>query len=266
MGKKNKYGNPAQQWMDSIQGKNRDLEERFGIESVSFGGKPGTSQQRESFADMQSYNERMTDAARNDYDLRRTIEAAAMSGKKKAIDILDRGFNSIEDVRKAQNFSEKAAKRHGQGGSFSDNSDYMGLTRSMVNRDRRKFTEDIEGMIADATTRDENDGDSGPEIERWAGGASYNDFMAGTFGEERADEISRGWVGETTKATSGFSAGAQEGAGVETASPQTDNEAAAQGLLAQTVKNITGLEPVTDYGKLKQGQYVLENLNGIYNV
>jgi len=141
MGKKSKYGNPATQWIDSMKGKNRDLEERFGIDRVSFGGKPGTSQQRESFQDMQSYNERITDAARNDYDLRRTIEAAALSGKKKAQDILDRGFNSIDDVRKAQNFSEKAAKRHGQGGSFSDNSDYMGLTRSMVNRDRRMQNE-----------------------------------------------------------------------------------------------------------------------------
>ena len=268
MGKQNKDKNrsPGLDWIDSMSGKNRDLEERYGVESVSFGGRPGESSQREAFGKMKSYKDDLVEGFRKDYDARRTLEAAAMSGKKKAQDILDSGFKNISDIRNAQNFFEKAAKRHGQGGDFSNPSDYMGLTRSMVNRDRRKFTEDIEGMIADATTRDENGGDSGPKIERWAGGKSYNDFMAGTFGEERADEISRGWVGETAKATSGFSAGAQEGAGVETASPQTDNEAAAQGLLAQTVKNITGLEPVTDYGKLKQGQYVLENLNGIYNV
>ena len=155
MGKNNKYGNPGKQWIDSMSGKNRDLEERFGIDSVSFGGRPGESSQREAFQDMQSYNERMTDAARNDYDLRRTIEAAAMSGKKKAQDILDKGFNSIDDVRNAQNFSEKAAKRHGQGGDFADNSDYMGLTRSMVDRDRRKQTEEYEKAFASMDSLEE---------------------------------------------------------------------------------------------------------------
>lgn len=260
-----KQRSPGLDWIDSMSGKNRDLEERYGVEGVRF-SKMDSSSWAEDTENRKNYTKNMQEGFRNDYDARRTLEAAALSGKKKAKDILDSGFKNISDIRNANNFFEKAAKRHGQGGDFSNPSDYIGLTQSMVERDRRKFTEDIEGMIADATTRDKNDGDSGPEIERWAGGKSYNDFMAGTFGEERADEISRGWVGETAKATSGFSAGAQEGAGVETASPQTDNEAAAQGLLAQTVKNITGLEPVTDYGKLKQGQYVLENLNGIYNV
>ena len=69
------------------------------------------------------------------------MEASAMSGKKKANKLLDKGFKNIDDVQKWQNFSEKAAKRHGQGGDFSSASDYMGLTQSMVERDRRKQTE-----------------------------------------------------------------------------------------------------------------------------
>ena len=83
----------------------------------------------------------MIEGARNDYDLRRTIEAAAMSGKKKAIKLQKKGFKDVGDVRKWQNFSEKAAKRHGQGGDFSSDSDYMGLTKSMVIRDRNKQDE-----------------------------------------------------------------------------------------------------------------------------
>ena len=83
----------------------------------------------------------MIEGARNDYDLRRTMEAAAMSGKKKATKLQKKGFKDIDDVRNWQNFSEKAAKRHGQGGDFSSASDYMGLTRSMVERDRQKFSE-----------------------------------------------------------------------------------------------------------------------------
>ena len=36
-------------------------------------------------ASVRTINDKMVAAARNDYDLRRTMEAAAMSGKKKAI-------------------------------------------------------------------------------------------------------------------------------------------------------------------------------------
>ena len=94
----------------------------------------------------------MINAARNDYDLRRTLEAAAMSGKGKAQKLLDKGFKNAGDITKAMNFSEKAAKRHGQGGDFSSASDYMGLTQSMVERDRAKQTAAYDKQYA---TKDE---------------------------------------------------------------------------------------------------------------
>ena len=241
-----------------MMGKNRDIEERYGIERVGFGGRPGESGQREAFNDMKSYKDRMVEAFRNDYDARRTLESAAMSGKKKAQDILDSGFKSVSDIRNAQNFFEKAAKRHGQGGAFTNASDFIGLTQSMVERDRRKFTEDIEGMISDATSRDDEEDGGGDDIERVSGG-SYNDFMQGTFGD-RADDISRGWVGETAKATSGFSAGAQDGAGYPTASPVTQDEAAAQDLLASSLRSIASNPEAIAGQKAKQGMYVLDNL------
>ena len=155
MGKKNKQLEKGLQWLNSFNGKNKDLEERLGIDRLSYGGKPGESGQREAFNDMQSYNDRMVDAARNDYDMRRTLEAAAMSGKQQAQDILDKGFNSIGDIRNAQNFSEKAAKRHGQGGDFSSASDYMGLTQSMVERDRNKQMEAIADEYATKSSLEE---------------------------------------------------------------------------------------------------------------
>ena len=34
-------------------------------------------------------------------------------------------------------------KRHGQGGAFDSSTDYMGLTKSMVMRDRRKQEENL---------------------------------------------------------------------------------------------------------------------------
>ena len=156
MGKKNKEVSKGLQWMDSMRGKNRDLEERLGVERLrGFGGRPGEGSQREAFSKMQSYNDDMVSAARNDYDMRETLQAAALSGKKKANDILEKGFNDISDIRNAQNFMEKAAKRHGQGGDFSSASDYMGLTYSMAKRDRNKQMESIADEYASKSALDE---------------------------------------------------------------------------------------------------------------
>ena len=131
--------------VDSMLGKNADLEKRYGVEKASFGGRPGSPGWQDAKDSRDNYKERMIEGARNDYDTRRTLEAAALSGKSKATKILDKGFTNVDDVRKAQNFMEKAAVRHGQGGAFDSASDYMGLTQSMVERDRNKQTQAING-------------------------------------------------------------------------------------------------------------------------
>lgn len=133
MGKK--YKNDG--WMDSITGKNADLEKRYGVDPVRF-SRSDDPNWAEDVENRNNYTERMTEGFRKDYDARETLQAAANSGKKEAQEILDSGFKSVGDIRNAQNFFEKAAKRHGQGGQFSNASDYMGLTQSMVERDRKK--------------------------------------------------------------------------------------------------------------------------------
>ena len=130
------------QWIDSLSGKNSDLEKRFGVDKVRL-SRPGSPTWEEDRSNRENYEKNMIEGARNDYDLRRTMEAAAMSGKKKAIKLQKKGFKDIGDVRNWQNFSEKAADRHGQGGAFDSASDYMGLTKSMVQRDRRKQEENL---------------------------------------------------------------------------------------------------------------------------
>lgn len=121
-----------------LGGYDRELD-RYGVKGMQFGRSSGGQEYRSA----QDVEKDVIDAARNDYDLRRTLESAAMSGKKKAKKILDKGFKNIGDVTNAANFSEKAAKRHGQGGAFDSASDYMGLTRSMVERDRNKMLEPL---------------------------------------------------------------------------------------------------------------------------
>ena len=73
-----------------------------------------------------------------------TLQSAALSGKKKAQDLIKNGFQNIGDLTNVENFFEKSAKRHGMGGDFSSPSDYVGLSYSMAQRDRRKLLEDLE--------------------------------------------------------------------------------------------------------------------------
>ena len=163
MGKKNKKGGGG---IDATRlalgGYDREME-RFGIKGVTGGGRALEMQGLSGgdYRDEKDVEKDMVEAARNDYDLRRTLEAASFN-KSKAKKILDKGFKNAGDITNALNFSEKAAKRHGQGGDFSSASDYMGLTQSMVERDRRIFNEDIDARIADAAAN-QTEADAGPE-------------------------------------------------------------------------------------------------------
>ena len=151
MGKKNKKPSTFDYFTGS--GKIGKAMDRYGVSNAGFGGKPGEygggDESRRRMPE--DIDKEIKEAARNDYDTRRTLEAAAMSGKGKAKDILDSGFKNIGDVLNAQNFMGKAAKRHGQGGDFSSGSDYIGLTQSMVERDRAKQTAAYDETYAKTT-------------------------------------------------------------------------------------------------------------------
>ena len=141
----------AKDFIDSMSGKNKDLEKRFGVPGMKTSKMDGGTWHEDE--NNRKYKERMIEGARNDYDLRRMMEAAAMSGKKKANKLIDKGFKSVDDVRKWQNFSEKAAERHGHGGDFSSATDFMNLSHAMVKRDRRihdqKIDKRMENMMED---------------------------------------------------------------------------------------------------------------------
>ena len=144
MGKKS--DGPSMHTRMLLGGYDRELE-RYGVKGPQF----GRSDRGQEYRSAEDVEKDLIDAARNDYDLRRTVEAAAMSGKKKAIKLQKKGFKSIDDITNWGNFSEKAAKRHGQGGAFDSASDYMGLTRSMVERDREKQTAAYDKAYAKTT-------------------------------------------------------------------------------------------------------------------
>ena len=135
-------------WAHKNPEKAREIHERWGIAPPSYGVRSDSANWSEQNKHNQTYAQQVQEAARNDYDLRETTAAAARSGKNKAIELENEGFKKIGDVANWMNFSEKAADRHGQGGDFGSASDYMGLTKSMQIRDRRKQTEEYQKMFA----------------------------------------------------------------------------------------------------------------------
>ena len=130
----------------------RDLAVKYGIDLDSYSDN-GNHRTGIGGAEWNQLQRDVARAASNDYDLRETISAAAASGKKKAIEIEKEGWNykDLSNVHKALNFQEKAAKRHGQGGTFSTTSDAMGLTRSMQDRAEKKQTEAYDQRYAKTT-------------------------------------------------------------------------------------------------------------------
>ena len=130
----------------------RDLAVKYGIDLDSY-ADDGNHRTGIGGAEWNQLQRDVAQAASNDYDLRETISAAAASGKKKAIEIEKEGWNykDLSNVHKALNFQKKAAKRHGQGGTFSTTSDAMGLTRSMQDRAEKKQTEAYDQRYAKTT-------------------------------------------------------------------------------------------------------------------
>lgn len=128
---------------------------RYGVSGAKF-VKPenrgvGTDSDHKSVDD---FEKELAGAAMNDYDTRRSLEAAALAGNKKAKKMSKKGFTDAESVVKAQNFFERQHKKHGGGGSFSSAGDYAGLTHSLVAKDRAKQTAEYDAKYASKSDLD----------------------------------------------------------------------------------------------------------------
>ena len=122
--------------------KERKTAERYGINTQDYGfNRPDRMFSPHSKRDPRKFSGDVAAAANNDYDTRRSVEAAALSGKKKAQKYAKKGFSGLEDVTKANNMFRRMHKRRGNDGDFSSQSDYSGLTYDLVKRDRDKLIE-----------------------------------------------------------------------------------------------------------------------------
>ena len=104
----------------------------------SGGGRPGEGGvQRESLEDLET---KLSGAMTNNYDVRRSLEAADMAGNKKAEKILSGGMNSIEQAYKAHKFMKKThTNRLEAGGDYGSTNDPMNVSNYWVNKDREKM-------------------------------------------------------------------------------------------------------------------------------
>jgi len=181
--------------------KARKAGERYGINHSDYGfNRPGSSGVQKK--DPKDYGKDVAAAAMNDYDTRRTIEAAAMSGKKKAEKYAKNGFSNLTDVTKANNMFAKMHKRQGNGGDFSSNSDYAGLTYNMVQRDRNKMMDSMSPNEQKSTDKSDSEpytpstelADARKTVDEFDN-KDYDIYKSGA-GEQQRKEASQQFLGK----------------------------------------------------------------------
>ena len=123
----------------------RELLERYGVEGQRHGR---TDRGSKGFRGYKDVKKDLQTAMSQDYDTRRTLEAASMSGDKKAKKLIKKGFKNFQAMEDTQEYFKKQHKKAGGGGQFSSVNDYMNLTQSMVKKDRNKQTEEYDSKYA----------------------------------------------------------------------------------------------------------------------
>ena len=160
MGKKNDHGYESGRDLINMKTKysylrgdrENDTLKRYGINPGDYAEAGAISQGRTTKT--QTYDDmldELTRRANNDYDNRRMTEAAYMSGNKDAEKYAKGGIGSIKDLHDLQDLQKDWHKEAGNGGNFSSNSDYAGLTNYFVQKDRDVLNESIDSRIAAAT-------------------------------------------------------------------------------------------------------------------
>ena len=116
----------------------RELGEQFNIDRDKYQEQDRGSQGN---FDRDGYNQAISDAMANDYDTRRAMEAARLSGDYDG----PSGISNMGEAYKVHNFMKDTHEKNG-GGRFSSDNDYAGVANYYVNKDRDSLMDDINGM------------------------------------------------------------------------------------------------------------------------
>ena len=144
MGKKNKKSSYDKKDFLGKYKANNEMAEAYGIDSSQYQTRhgqvrPGAHTTKKSF---DQYEKEIANAAANDYDVRRSLEAAKLSGNKKAQKIGN--VSDLSSAYAASKFMKKTHKnRMEMGGAYDGANDQAGVTDYWVNKDRNKLTESL---------------------------------------------------------------------------------------------------------------------------
>ena len=138
--------NKFQQNLITGDKKTKELLERYGVEGYSHGRTDRGSEYRGA----EEVRKDLSRAMASDYDTRRSLEAASLSGDKKAKKLIDKGFDSPKGIYKTQEYFDKAADEQGYK-NFNSTNDYMSMTDHFVKQDRAKQTAAYDKTYAKTT-------------------------------------------------------------------------------------------------------------------
>ena len=145
--KKNK-GGTGSEYFDYAYGvgEAKSMMKRYGIEGASIGNPRMGGTQRS----VDDVKKDIADAMMNDYDTRRTIEAAAMSGNKDAKKYAKKGFKA-GNIQDAYGIMRDLKKEYVGGGGMDGAKNRAGLTYAAVKADREAQTAAYDEKYAKTT-------------------------------------------------------------------------------------------------------------------
>ena len=124
----------------------RELAQQMGVNRDDFEEEDTGSQ---GAFDQKGYEQAISDAYHNNYDVRRSLEAANLSGSEDAPK--HKGISNIKEAYETHKYLKGIHEDElKNGGKFSSNNDYGNVSRYLVNQDRDKlqqgFTDDLNAM------------------------------------------------------------------------------------------------------------------------
>lgn len=144
MGKDKRKGKEKGSTFDYYMGSGKigDMMDRYGVEKASFGGKPGNYGPGDDrgYRSKEDVERDLAKAMMSDYDTRRGMEAAAMSGNKDAKKFAKKGFKA-GNIYSAWDTMKDLKKEHVGGGGMNGAKNIAGLTQALVQHDRDTFTQ-----------------------------------------------------------------------------------------------------------------------------
>ena len=145
--KKNK-GGTGSEYFDYAYGvgEAKSMMKRYGIEGASMGNPRMGGTQRS----VDDVKKDIADAMMNDYDTRRTMEAAAMSGNKDAKKYAKKGFKA-GNIQDAYGVMRDLKKEYVGGGGMDGAKNRAGLTYAAVKADREAQTAAYDEKYAKTT-------------------------------------------------------------------------------------------------------------------